>query len=211
MDKIIMIDGQPFHYEAEQLAVETDPIITFDQAKAVLFKAKELLDEENISFGLIFGTLLGAVREHSFIKHDYDVDIYVKDQQKLLHAIPKFWEKGMKLIRVVEGRLYTFRYNNGAYIDMYILGRAPFPFNLYCYFVGGCVQPKHLYDKTTKINFLGGMFTIPANYVQAMKLCYGKNWKTPIKSSDKHTTWRYDVYPVYIYRRVKKWILKVLK
>lgn len=200
MKKSITILGKAFNYEAENLSLDTVPVIGKEDAMAILFKAKELLDEKNITFGLIYGTLLGAVREHDFIAHDYDVDVYVRNEKKLLASIPEFYEKGLKLCRVTEGRLYSFRFGD-AYIDFYILRKAPFPFNLYCYFVGSEIMPKKYFDRTMEMDFLGKSFLIPKDYEGFMKLCYGKTWRTPIKGFHG----RYSVYPVYIYRKIKKW------
>ena len=49
----------------------------------VLQKAKNALDSENVLFWLDYGTLLGAYREHDFIKHDFDLDIglWLKDAE----------------------------------------------------------------------------------------------------------------------------------
>lgn len=201
MDATIIIEGKPFHYNAENLTVDGAPDITFEDAKSILFKAKELLEGEDIEFGLHHGTLLGAVREHSFIPFDYDVDLYVKDLPHLLRVIPKFNGKGFKLCRVTPGRLYSFRYGK-AYIDFYILRKAPFPFNFWCYWVGSDIQPKKYYDKTQKIDFLGGKFTIPQDAEGKLVLSYGKTWRTPIKGGHG----RYNVYPVYLYRKIKRWL-----
>lgn len=198
---MLMINGTGFAYDAEDLSVDTAPVITSEQAKAVLFKAKGLLEEKGLKFGLIYGTLLGAVREHGFISHDYDVDMYVCEEEKLLLAIPYFYEKGLKLCRATAGRLYSFRYGD-AYIDLYILRRAPFPFNTYCYFVGSDVLPKKYFKKTKIIDFLGGSFRVPQDAESFLRLCYGKTWRIPIKGD----TGRCNVYPVYVYRKIKKWI-----
>lgn len=201
MKKEIIIDGKPFEYESESLTVMDAPVITAEQAKAVLFKAKELLDEYGLEFGLIYGTLLGAIREHNFISHDYDVDVYIRNEQKLLSSIPELDKGGLKLCRVTEGRLYSFRYGK-AYIDLYVLRRAPFPFYTYCYFVGSDVLPKKYFDKTKFIDFLGRQFRVPQDAEGLMQLCYGKTWRIPIKGD----TGRCNVYPVYLYRKIKKWI-----
>lgn len=126
MKKIIAINEKQFAYEAIDLRLDSVPVITFEQARNILFFAKRLLDGKNISFALIYGTLLGAVREHGFISHDYDVDIFIKDQTALMAAIPEFYEKGFRLCRVVENRLYSFITDEGAYIDIYIMKEAPF-------------------------------------------------------------------------------------
>lgn len=202
MKKSININGNAFYYEAEDLTLDTVPVIGKKEAMDVLFKAKELLDEKGISFGLAYGTLLGAIREHDFIAHDYDVDIYIKDKEKLLSVIPEFYERGLKLCRVQEGRLYSFRHGN-AYIDLYILRKAPFPFNLYCYFIGSSIMPKKYYDHTTHLDFLGKSFLVPQDSEGLMEFCYGKTWRIPIKGDRG----RCDVYPVYLYRKIKKWIL----
>lgn len=46
-------------------------------------KQKIALDSENVLFWLDYGTLLGAYREHDFIKHDFDLDIglWLKDAE----------------------------------------------------------------------------------------------------------------------------------
>jgi hypothetical protein len=44
-------------------------------AKKVLKEVRDILYKENIEFWINFGTLLGAVREGSFIKHDNDIEI----------------------------------------------------------------------------------------------------------------------------------------
>ena len=201
MDATIMIEGKPFHYNAEHLTVETNPEITFDQAKAVLFKAKELLDRRGIKFGLVFG-----IREHSFIPFDYDVDIYVADLPKLLHSIPEFDKEGLHLIRTSENHLYTFRYNDGAYIDMYILRKAHFPMSLYCYDVGGCIMPKRFFNETKQIDFLGGMFNIPKDAEGEMVFCYGKTWRTPIKGYEGNG----DVFLARLYKRCKPTLQKII-
>lgn len=36
-----------------------------------------VMSRSGINYSLIFGTLLGAVREHGFIKHDLDIDVAV--------------------------------------------------------------------------------------------------------------------------------------
>lgn len=48
-------------------------------ASITFLKVMEALQEENIEIFLVFGTLLGAIREKGFIKHDMDMDFGVWD------------------------------------------------------------------------------------------------------------------------------------
>lgn len=43
----------------------------------VLEKFDEAMTKNGYAYSLAFGTLLGAVREHGFIKHDFDIDVFV--------------------------------------------------------------------------------------------------------------------------------------
>jgi phosphorylcholine metabolism protein LicD len=43
----------------------------------VLKDFTDALDQININYTLAFGTMLGAVREHGFIKHDLDIDLMI--------------------------------------------------------------------------------------------------------------------------------------
>lgn len=205
MKKEILIKGKPFYYDAVDLKVEEGKKITFEQAKDILFLAQRLLNEKGIEFCLIYGTLLGAIREHSFISHDYDVDIYIHDEQALLNAIPEFYNKGFKLCRVTPRRLYSFMVD-GVYIDFYIFGKAPFPFNMWCYWLAGDIMPKHLFQGTEEIEFLGSQFKVPKNPEKIIAFLYGKTWRTPIKGKRG----RGNIYPVHYYKLWKKKIIHIL-
>lgn len=207
MKKTILIKGQPFYYEAEELVFAGGPEITFEQAQEVLFRAKEILDRLGIRFWLIYGTLLGAVRENSFISHDFDVDIQTDMIEETIAAIPVFDAAGMKLIRVDPGRILTFRIEEGAYIDIYFKRRAPFPLNLWCTWLNGNIVPKKLFRGLTEMQFLGRTFMVPQAPERLLEFFYGKSWHTPIKGVHG----RYDIYPVYAYRKLKKEISNIFK
>ena len=54
-------------------------------AKELFYKLDDALTENNLFYWFDFGTLLGAVREHYFIKHDSDMDfgmMYSTQQKK---------------------------------------------------------------------------------------------------------------------------------
>jgi len=198
----ILIDGKIFYYDAVSLSEESAARISFDQAKQLLFTSKKILEEENVRFSLVFGTLLGAIREHSFISHDYDIDIMVFDKDALLRAVPSMWDKGLKLCRVVDGRLYSFMMD-GFYIDIYIVLDAPSIMGRWCYMIGSYTIWKRYLKEFETISFLGGDFLVPKDPEKIVEFWYGKKWRTPIPGYHG----RGDVYPVYLYRKyLKKYI-----
>lgn len=207
MKDYLKIKGIPFEYEKIDLELDNVPVITYDQARNTIFLADKLLKEKGITYSLIYGTLLGAIREKGFISHDYDVDIFTSQQEDLLDAIPDFYQKGLRLCRVVENRLYSFMTDNGAYIDIYIMKKAPIILNLWCYSLNGNIVPKKYLSEFETIDFLGGKFKVPKEPERLIRFFYGKTWRTPIKGAHG----RYDIYPVWLYRSIKKWLKKIIQ
>lgn len=202
--KIITIKGQPYYYDAIELSEDTAPAITFDEAKALLFKTKDILDDLGISFSLAFGTLLGAIRERSFISHDYDIDIMTFELDHLLEAIPIMEKKGLKLCRVTDGRLYSFRINE-FYIDIYIIKNAPSILGWFSYMIGSDTIWKSYLKGFETIDFMGREFNIPKRPERVVKFWYGKSWRTPIPGYNGQP----NIFPVYLYRKyLKKFIIK---
>ena len=57
-------------------------VINKEISQENLLLLKRILDNYSIFFGLIAGTLLGAVREHDFINHDEDTDLFFLEEDK---------------------------------------------------------------------------------------------------------------------------------
>ena len=70
-------------------------------AKENLLLLKKILNNNDVSFILAFGTLLGAVREHDFISHDEDIDLimFKKDMPKFLSLLFILRENGFDVVR----------------------------------------------------------------------------------------------------------------
>jgi len=62
------------HYARKQLGM---PCMSSDDALKNLVDIAAALEAKDIPYYLADGTLLGAVREGQFIRHDYDTDMYV--------------------------------------------------------------------------------------------------------------------------------------
>ena len=79
MKTIVTSTGKKIQYEPLSLYRGVQ-FIDKRVAKENLFILKDILDKNNISFGLIAGTLLGAVRHKGFIPWDDDIDVGMLSQ-----------------------------------------------------------------------------------------------------------------------------------
>jgi phosphorylcholine metabolism protein LicD len=149
-----------------------DPIVS----KNNLLDFKAIMDKHSIHYGLWFGTLLGAIRENDFIKHDEDTDVFMleEDREKVVNALFDFEDLGLKVIRYEENVLSFMRDND--YIDIYFYKKS---FNQRVMLDNG-IDEKYL-EKTKDINFLGVNFPVSENPEEALKILYGENWRIPIE------------------------------
>jgi hypothetical protein len=203
-----MIDGKKFEYEDIDLNNFCNVAMNSNLAKELLIKTKNVFDAYKIDFCLIFGTLLGAVRDKNFIQGDEDIDIYInsKNEMRLLSIIPALYDNDIKLCRARERAIYSFMYMDKCYIDVYILQNFKFNvFGIYCYKIDGCAIPKKYFLETQEIEFLDTIFNCPKEPEKLLEFMYGKTWNIPIRGHN----FRYEVYPAYLYRQLKS-IIKFL-
>lgn len=184
IDNTIIINGKPFTYQDEIKDITYDTIspISVEDATALLKKTKELFENCGFSFCLAFGTLLGAVRDHTIIPKDEDVDVFVEDEDKLYNSLPYLYNQGLKICRIHKGVLYSFRLNNRSYIDVYIKRELPKSiWRIYCDCLYGKAVPKWYIYKYDKIEFLGDTYLCPHKPERILAFWYGKNWRTPVR------------------------------
>ena len=91
----IIIKGKIFTFEDVKLTYDNATTIDASIAKQNLLDFKKVLDERNIKFLIMHGTLLGAIREHDFIIHDIDIDTCTLSEEKLIEAIPALDKVGL--------------------------------------------------------------------------------------------------------------------
>jgi lipopolysaccharide cholinephosphotransferase len=154
-------------------------------AKKNLLDVKKIFDKEGLYFGLIFGTLLGAIRENDFILHAADTDLFIlnEDEEKFRSVLIKLHEIGFKLIRYERSGLYSISRNN-EYIDIYTMR----PFATGVRFCGAkYLLEKYLLD-TVLFEFLGTHFIVPRKSKEFLQLHYGNDWETPIAYCDRKLT-----------------------
>ncbi len=148
-------------------------------AKDNLLDFKELLDSNQVPFGIIYGTLLGAIRENNFITYDEDIDVFMLDEyrEELLSCLFDFRKIGFEVARYDNNLLSLIR--NNDYIDIYFFKKHILG-NRVC--SSDSIQAKYLesFDVT---KFLGVEFNTPKDPISFLEKAYGKDWKIPRKNS----------------------------
>lgn len=175
----ILIKGQLFTFQEVNLSYETATAIDKSIAKRNLLDFKKVLDQHHLTFLIMHGTLLGAIREHDFIKHDIDIDTCTMDEEGLINVIPALAKVGLKLCRFENNMLYSFIRDN-VYIDVYIVNELeglikPF----YVRYLHRIIPRKYFKNHRT-MEFQGENFNIPNHALKLLEFWYGKNWRTPI-------------------------------
>lgn len=181
MDQKIIIKGKEFYYTPQELTYENAKVIDVEIAKENLLLFNKVAKANDFKFILFFGTLLGAIRENHFIKHDIDIDIVTTDEDGLLNIIPQLQKEGFLFVRYYTKEashiIYSFS-RNEVYIDVDIAKKA----EKNMYYLEGAKIAASFIDKCINIDFLGESFLIPANYEKLFILLYGKDWKVPKKN-----------------------------
>lgn len=159
-------------------------LINRDVCKQNLLDFKRILDNEKIQFGIMFGTLLGAVREQNFIEHDEDTDVYVlaEYRENILSLLFKFKDNGFEVARYDESLLTIIR--NNDYIDIYFFKKKFFKKRV-------CMQygyDSNFFNKFEQIPFLDTTFNAPNNYLLLLEELYGKDWMIPKKNAHAECT-----------------------
>lgn len=148
---------------------------------------KIILDRNNISFCVMFGTLLGFVRDGDIIQGDSDFDIFCfsKDYIK--------WNKVKKQLKdenfyIPEDVPFNDDYiiRNGEKIDI----NWVMPFGRYYVYNNEIYYPKEYFEPLNEvIQIWGTPFRLPNNCSRLLEDLYG-NWKVPSKNKG-----RINIYP----------------
>ncbi|MGE7090252.1 LicD family protein [Lysinibacillus sp. NPDC048646] len=149
-------------------------------ARENLLTVVETLDSFKIDCWLIFGTLLGAVREKDFIVHDKDTDVgvFYKDKYKIVEVVKVLLEKGFQLIRTEEGDTLISLMRNNEYLDLYLFRKKNIS-NQSKWFCVGFYINGEFFNRFEEIEFLDRKFNIPNNSEKLLSELYGGDWKIP--------------------------------
>lgn len=153
-----------------------------DLAIVDLFDVCYMLDTNNVTYRLLFGTMLGLYRDNKLIPHDADMDIVVRysDQQKLCECVQKLEKNGFKICRYTRDVLLTV-FRNNVYIDIYLFKNAGSKFKCAVYELN-----ENDFKETSELEIDGYVFYTIPDPESFFKKYYGGDWKTPIKGLSAH-------------------------
>jgi len=146
-------------------------------SKENLLDFRACLNDANITFGLIYGTLLGAIRENNFIVHDEDTDVFVLDEDrgKILDTLFELKKRGLVVGRYEEDQDLISFVRDNEYIDIYFFKKNIFGNRIAN---GAFIKAKYL-ENLKKIEFLGESFFVPEHSEELLEKLYGKDWRVP--------------------------------
>jgi len=153
-------------------------VINKEIAHENLVLLQKILDSHNLNWGLAFGSLLGAVREHDFIDWDEDIDLYVIEEEEEIfkNALWELRDAGFELIRYERRGLYSIR-RKGEYMDFYVLSKIND--ELRQTKGGGYIFEKYLRYQVD-VDFRGIKIRVPRKYDEYLTFQYGE-WRTPVR------------------------------
>lgn len=157
---------------------------------------KSILDKESISFMLIAGTLLGAIRENDFISHDEDIDLAFleEDKQKVIDILPEIINSGFCIARYDSRGLISI-IRNDEYIDFYFF--KPIKGEEILRTCCGWIIPDKFLTNYTQWKFKGETYSVPMDYIEYLKYDYGLDWETPVKWFNYETPkWKKTIFTV---------------
>jgi len=182
-------------------------IIDMNVEENNLLDVKRIFDSLNIPFGLMYGTLLGAVRENNFIEYDTDVDIYVLDEfrESVLSSLFNLRKLSFEVVRYRGDLLSIIR--DDDYIDIYFFKKT-FWGKRSCN--NDTVKAQFLEQNET-IKFLNKTFKVPYNYFKLLEILYDKDWKIPKYNSPGSSLSNFTKFKITLKRVLPKRIVFFLK
>lgn len=181
MDKKILTPKGIYDYKP---LIVYEGIKRIDKVKARenLLLFKNVAERNGLVFGLAFGTFLGAMREHDFIEHDEDIDLFVLNEYKdiFLSMLFELRDNGFEVIRYDRRGDLCSIMRNGEYIDILFFRKINEDVRLaQSYFL-----PCQFVEEVALYDFQGEKFYGSKDGTDFLLYWYGENWNVPIQRDD---------------------------
>lgn len=154
-------------------------------AKTTFFSVIQFLDGEKIEYFVADGTLLGVYRDYALIKHDTDLDFYLKDEISVEKITKFFKSQGFHVGRVMKrwSRIFQISfYDDKKLIIDFCIWYPNSDGNRFWVgpeIYGKRIQPESFFRSPIRIDWEGKSFRSFSNVENWLTLVYGENWSVP--------------------------------
>lgn len=174
------------------------------KAEKALKDLKHYLNQAQISFFLISGTLLGCIREGKLLGHDKDIDIGVWETHSVESLANVIYNSGcFYVLPIYSPDILVIRHVNGITIDIFIHHREADDY----WHAGGKSKWHNSPFELVSRSFLNSEYLVPADYDLYLTENYG-NWRTPQLSFDSALDTpnmeiiSHDDFLIYLYKKI---------
>lgn len=174
------------------------------KAEKALKDLKHYLNQAQISFFLISGTLLGCIREGKLLGHDKDIDIGVWETHSVESLANVIYNSGcFYVLPIYSPDILVIRHVNGVTIDIFIHHREADDY----WHAGGKSKWHNSPFELASRSFLNSEYLVPADYDLYLTENYG-NWRTPQLSFDSALDTpnmeivSHDDFLIYLYKKI---------
>lgn len=129
----------------------------------------------NIRYCLMFGTLLGAIRDQDFIRYDKDTDIGLLDVNEAVITGLKEELRRFEFYIFRDNPAFFSAMRKGEYIDFYKFYKVS-----KSYVCGNYIFDADFFNEIEYANFMGKGFPIPKHSENFLAVLYGDDWRVPL-------------------------------
>jgi len=182
----------------------TNHAYTLDEIYEHLCFVDDALMRHNIKHWIMFGTLLGAVRDGDIISHDFNIGANIKDVNKIMAVNSEINQYGYKFKLPIDTVGYNYindndtkviwrvsikiEYNNITMGNIYLFDKFDdgimrrFDKKSGTYITPNISFPSWFVDNLTTVIIRDRLFASPIYPQILLEQWYGKTWQTQIKS-----------------------------